>query len=782
MHKKTKNSMKRAGSMIAALAMTFSGASGVIPFAAETVMVASAAENVEVNPSTFGMVTPAGGKVVRNGKILKTFSQADFQTAFTVSADENTELVLNYDDGDLVFNLLTKELKKNTRVSGVARETFKIDVTKGYGKTGSHLIANGPSTSTYFRIITTERNPETGDKGKVVSALNLPKEDGKYSGADLYETTGPGQTELKYTELEYKYVPGEDIFISVVAGGGNGLLMKYNVETGEVISSCSSMTPQQIVLNMDMFPRAAGAKTMKMYGSFIKNANTDYGETDTDENGTYTKFDMEELKTGECKITYMFNVSAPLYSGARLQFEMEDGEVEYLLLGDMPVLNKDTRKINEFVIDSSKGGAADPVKDATEAESGKPVLSKDILGTEPRESSYAVEIYEGARLYDTIAGVAFEKGEYCIKGYDPTKNYYVKVDLDENGDNAEWFKLKPVKSEGEQKFTWEKRINTKETPTYEIPINMSAFQNEFAEGTAVMLPDSVKEKWTTEEYAAGEKKLPFETQNGMYYKVNFKYPDGTNTYTIIGIDPELESEGSEGTKNDANFSTVPIEADPGDVIKVTGKGYVGTPPKPVDVAVEYIVPEKIEGIPAPDGIRLPVGDYVFADETTGLKDSVNTTENKDVEAPNLSVPIKENNYEVSYPDGKKLEAGAVADGAFDSKEDMTNPDALDKGVYWEYTYDNCIKNAIEDKDAIHENAYFSVNDDGTFNKIAKDSVLRGDVNLDGSVDVKDVILLQKYLIGNASFKVENFINADMNSDGEADVFDLGLLKRELLKK
>ena len=51
----------------------------------------------------------------------------------------------------------------------------------------------------------------------------------------------------------------------------------------------------------------------------------------------------------------------------------------------------------------------------------------------------------------------------------------------------------------------------------------------------------------------------------------------------------------------------------------------------------------------------------------------------------------------------------------------------------------------------------------------------GDVNDDGSVNIMDVIALQKYLLG---LKTSiNGANADMNGDKVIDVFDLGLLKR-----
>ena len=56
----------------------------------------------------------------------------------------------------------------------------------------------------------------------------------------------------------------------------------------------------------------------------------------------------------------------------------------------------------------------------------------------------------------------------------------------------------------------------------------------------------------------------------------------------------------------------------------------------------------------------------------------------------------------------------------------------------------------------------------------------GDVNADGTPDVRDLILVQKYLLGISSLTSEQFDIADLNTDECVDVFDLALLKRILL--
>ena len=54
--------------------------------------------------------------------------------------------------------------------------------------------------------------------------------------------------------------------------------------------------------------------------------------------------------------------------------------------------------------------------------------------------------------------------------------------------------------------------------------------------------------------------------------------------------------------------------------------------------------------------------------------------------------------------------------------------------------------------------------------------LLGDVNLDGNVNVQDVVLLQKYLIRMETLTAEQAKPADVNEDGVVNVIDLLRLK------
>ena len=52
----------------------------------------------------------------------------------------------------------------------------------------------------------------------------------------------------------------------------------------------------------------------------------------------------------------------------------------------------------------------------------------------------------------------------------------------------------------------------------------------------------------------------------------------------------------------------------------------------------------------------------------------------------------------------------------------------------------------------------------------------GDVNLDGIINVQDVVLLQKYLIRKETLTAEQAKPADVNEDGVVNVIDLLRLK------
>ncbi len=67
-----------------------------------------------------------------------------------------------------------------------------------------------------------------------------------------------------------------------------------------------------------------------------------------------------------------------------------------------------------------------------------------------------------------------------------------------------------------------------------------------------------------------------------------------------------------------------------------------------------------------------------------------------------------------------------------------------------------------------------------FDNLAESSPV-GDINADGKINVADMVLLQKYLLGTYEFASEQFAASDFNYDGRTDVFDMCLMRAELIR-
>ena len=66
--------------------------------------------------------------------------------------------------------------------------------------------------------------------------------------------------------------------------------------------------------------------------------------------------------------------------------------------------------------------------------------------------------------------------------------------------------------------------------------------------------------------------------------------------------------------------------------------------------------------------------------------------------------------------------------------------------------------------------------------VAEDKEIDGDCNDDGSFNVSDVVLLQKWLLAVPDTHLANWQAADLCKDNKLDVFDLCMMKRLLLSK
>ncbi len=60
------------------------------------------------------------------------------------------------------------------------------------------------------------------------------------------------------------------------------------------------------------------------------------------------------------------------------------------------------------------------------------------------------------------------------------------------------------------------------------------------------------------------------------------------------------------------------------------------------------------------------------------------------------------------------------------------------------------------------------------------SAVDGDINSDMEFGISDVILLQKWLLGDRSLRIERWGAADFNNNGRLDVYDLCLMKQALI--
>ena len=66
--------------------------------------------------------------------------------------------------------------------------------------------------------------------------------------------------------------------------------------------------------------------------------------------------------------------------------------------------------------------------------------------------------------------------------------------------------------------------------------------------------------------------------------------------------------------------------------------------------------------------------------------------------------------------------------------------------------------------------------------VAAKWLIYGDINANHDIDVRDLVILQRYLHNKRKFSETEFYVSDLNQDGIVNVFDLALLKRILIKK
>lgn len=148
--------------------------------------------------------------------------------------------------------------------------------------------------------------------------------------------------------------------------------------------------------------------------------------------------------------------------------------------------------------------------------------------------------------------------------------------------------------------------------------------------------------------------------------------------------------------------------------------------------------------------------------------------------------------EVTYPDGRAVMP--ISEGrnqcetmlalvfpnyqtGWDATNDYSNSDLLS-------LKEN--ETAITDKITVYENGVliYGIEPDGTTPSETEKpeiSKIKGDTNLNGTIETADLVLLNKHLIKETVLKDQSLLNADVNDDGKLNVFDAIALKRMILK-
>lgn len=108
---------------------------------------------------------------------------------------------------------------------------------------------------------------------------------------------------------------------------------------------------------------------------------------------------------------------------------------------------------------------------------------------------------------------------------------------------------------------------------------------------------------------------------------------------------------------------------------------------------------------------------------------------------------------------------------------LVEEDWSDKQVLVGVPYEFYDKNDYYNQSSTNSDYFLNVADiENTFRK----NSLKGDVNVDGEVDYRDISLLRDYLLNKSSFAFSaehfNVYGADINDDNSIDIFDMSLLR------
>lgn len=628
--------------------------------------------------------------------------------------------------------------------------------------------------------------------------------------------------DLKDGGLEFDYPTGEKIYLvygytpyldmpGAVAVPWTGIVAEYNVTSQSVVSWYQSVTaPTPVYFSPESFPAEQGYENVVVTGHNLVVGNYEYGTLVTGNSGMYIQsvtYTPEEFVTGGCYVNAVNALQGYLTDIDRLinvRFNYADGSyAEYTVVGD--TLNeiadeeRTMEKPDSDVLQHITGDTGDFTEDIYDNllysavdEDGNLQISNELLNTPERDYNYSVEIYRGAELIQTLFKSDYEDTTTKI-AYDGVSNYYVKIYL---GNSIDYTVHRFYPCFG----SWVQRVDTEQTPMVQQQVSAVDFPTEYNECDVYYSGKNILHM-TAEELGNGG---TFDqiTNMSSNYAVVFRTDSGDTEYTYIGIDAEpLGNAPSETLCKKEDLTET--------VLHPAGDTDVTEPDKPVfRVDGETETGEHISGDVFPvlsDGtavVELPDGDYTITDLNSGLTTDItvdrdnsgngtgngnngNTggTQGNDVTdvggTPVVEVTPKQvSQITVKTPDGTVI----LTDDTTGSAENL-NPDSLGNAdtPYFEYESVSGIGNSVNDSDkTTTEHGYFTVEDDEI---IVIGDVLKGDVNLDGKLDILDAIVTQKYLHQNKKLKfgIENYIAMDVHNDGIGNIYDFVTLKQMLLK-
>ncbi|MEE5994805.1 MAG: hypothetical protein V3G42_16515, partial [Oscillospiraceae bacterium] len=175
-----KTKTRQIAAFTAAMLIAFAGFGGTISGTlvnSNTTLVASAANTdataVEISARRLGLVTPAQkGTLYRNGVLLNEYTWDEIVEGVNTQVTSDCTLVLEFDDGVLTLNAQTGEVISNTRTSGIVHEQLALKASDFQKDFYDEIVKfrTAGTKAMNLSVYSTERNPETGEIGKWLTA------------------------------------------------------------------------------------------------------------------------------------------------------------------------------------------------------------------------------------------------------------------------------------------------------------------------------------------------------------------------------------------------------------------------------------------------------------------------------------------------------------------------------------------------------------------------------------------------------------------------------------